>query len=549
MVTQSHRASRGCAPQRCHRLQSNLMPSSQRHVPAGPAINTALSRIERRLRLNGFLSAAMLAVWLLMLVLIAWRALRWLGEALPAASALVILAAVLAGLGLLALLLVKLIARWSTPARAAIEADRRASLKDELTSAHWFLQEPQASEWMTAQLERAARTAGALQPARLIPLRIPGVALGALLAAVLVLLALWTAAPLTPALAMLAAQQSALADAERQQVETMRALMEALPDGDAARRLEAALEVLEAADVTPEQRRQALAQAQDAIQEIRLEAAATRDGLRRLGEMLTAQPGMEAVAEALAKGDAKEAAELLAQMHQATAPLAGETSAPEPAESSPREKTLEQALLEATESPGGAQAPSAEAMQQAVDRLNEIARELEAANFVNEAWQTVRGPQMDVAQRSGLTASRFAQQTTASSTPSPASGETPMGGGTMFRSAAVAEGPGRTEQEGGTRAGDAMGDGPPDALLGGSDERLEAQLKQAGITGEEQEGEDESSTWFYVESQQQKAFTSTRNVEARARFAAAEAGANRGISIQHRQIVKDYFMTLREGAR
>jgi hypothetical protein len=119
----------------------------------------------------------------------------------------------------------------------------------------------------------------------------------------------------------------------------------------------------------------------------------------------------------------------------------------------------------------------------------------------------------------------------------------------MFRSAAVAEGPGRTEQEGGTRAGDAMGDGPPDALLGSSDERLEAQFKQAGISGEEQEGEDDSSTWFYVESQQQKAFTSARNVEAHARFAAAEAGANRGISIQHRQIVKDYFMTLREGAR
>ena len=191
------------------------------------------------------------------------------------------------------------------------------------------------------------------------------------------------------------------------------------------------------------------------------------------------------------------------------------------------EKSLEQALLDASEVTGPQpQAASPEAMQQAVDRLNEIARELSAANYVNQAWEKVRGPQLDVAQRTALTASRFAEQTAGNSLPSPASGETPMAGGSMFRSAAVAEGKGRTEQEGGTRAGDALGDAPPDPLLGAGGERLEAQLKQAGLSGPEAEGKD-NDAWFYAESREQKALAGWRSVQARARFAEAQAGEQR----------------------
>jgi hypothetical protein len=127
-----------------------------------------------------------------------------------------------------------------------------------------------------------------------------------------------------------------------------------------------------------------------------------------------------------------------------------------------------------------------------------------------------------------------------------------MEGGAMFRAAAVAEGDGRTEQEGGTRSGDALGDAPADPLLATQGERLEAQLKKQGITGEEQDGDEEqeqNKSWYYAQSQQQKALARLRKVQAAGRFAAAEGEAGEGISIQHRQIVKDYFMNLREGAR
>ena len=519
-------------------------------IPAQQALASALSRVERRLRLNRTLYQAVLLATLVLVVPLSVRSLAWLGDGRPAQSALLVLGVIVVEIGLLGLLLASALSRRTSLARAAAEADARAQLKDELASACWFMQGAPRDDWVGAQLVRAARTARALEPGRLIPLQVPAAALGALGASVIALIALQVADPLGPAVVP-AAQAAALPGAEQQQVRALRALADALPDSEAARKLEQALQVLERSETSAQERSRALAQAQDAVQQIRLNAASTRETLQRAADLLRNQPGMEAVAEALARGDAQQAAELLARMHEQTARAKADAAqGPDPAAAaSAAEKSLEQALLAPSEVTGPQpQAASPEAMQQAVDRLNEIARELSAARYVNEAWEKVRGPQLDVAQRNALTASRYAEQTAGNSLPSPASGETPMGGGSMFRSAAVAEGKGRTEQEGGTRAGDALGDGPPDPLLGEGGERLSAQLKQAALSGLEAESKD-NDAWFYAESREQKALTGWRSVQARDRFAQAQAGSNAGISIQHRQIVRDYFMNLREGSR
>ncbi len=525
------------------------MQWSDPNASAQQAIARALSRIERRLRLNRTLYQGLLAAGLVLLVGVSVAGLRWLGADRPVEAALWLLAAVLVGAALAGGLLASAVRQRATPARAAAEADARAHLNDELTSAYWFMQALPASDWVAAQLERAARTARELEPARLVPLRVPGPALGMLAVGLVALVVLWGATPLAPAPA-LAAQAGVLSPVEQERVRALRALADALPDSDAARKLEQALQTLERTDVSAQERSAALAQAQDAVQQIRLDAASTREGLQRAAELLRSQPGMEAVAEALARGDAEQAAELLGRMREPAGQAAADRPpAPEPATGSATDKPLEQALLDASEVSGPQASPaSPEAIQQAVERLSEIARELSAANYVNEAWEKVRGPQLDIAQRTALTASRFAEQTAGNSLPSPASGETPMGGGSMFRSAAVAEGRGRTEQEGGTRAGDAIGDGLPDPLLGAGGERLQAQLKQAALSGAEAESQ-EGDAWFYAESKEQSALAGWRNVQARDRFAQAQAGSNEGISIQHRQIVKEYFMDLREGGR
>ena len=527
------------------------MSSSDSMTLEGEVIGRALTRIERRLRLNHAVYVASLTAGLTVLALLTWRALRWIGAAAPVTSTLVVVLAVLAATVLVFLLLRYLLTRERGPAHAAGEADARAALNNELTSAYWFLHADARSNWVTAHLQHAAHTAGGLQAARLIPVRLP-LTSGAVLAIAGVALALlWFAPPLAPAKAL--AESGLLSAEEMEQVRALSELAEAVPDSEAARRLDAALRTLQDTAAPLETQRRALAQANDAVQQMRLEAAGTRERLQRMSDALHSQPGMEQVAEALARGDAKEAAQLMSALQaQAARTARAEGSAAEPVESS-GERGLEQALQQATQAAGATEEAGATelARQEAVDRLREIARELETAGRVNEAWQRVRGPQLTAGQSQGLSASRFAEQTAAPSTPSPGSGETPMEGGAMFRTAAVAEGDGRTEQEGGTRAGDALGDAPADPLLGTQGERLEAQLRKQPVDGaaRDDDSAEQSEPWYYAQSQQQKALARFRQVEAAGRFAAAEGEAREGISIHHRQIVKDYFMNLRESAR
>jgi len=515
-------------------------------LPGIEPVRSVLSRVQLRLGLNRLLRVAAIGAGALLTLALTWRLLAWFDGRVPAAAALTILVAILALVGLAFLLVRALLVARPGLDNAANVADARAGLDNELLSALWFARERRPSRWMELQLERASRHAAALHPERLVPLRLSGAALAGLGLGALALLAVWFAPPLSPAPA-----DDSMPGAAR--VEALREMAAAMPQSEAAQQLEQALRTLERPDATPEERREAIAQAQDAVDRMGLEAASKRDELQKLSEAVGNQPGMEEVADALAKGDAARAAQLLEQIAKQNPAEDGRRDADTEPVDAGGEPSLEQTLMEASQATGAQpdSAASRESVQAAIDRLNEIARELAASNYVNEAWQSVRGPQLEQYQQAGgMTAGRYAEQTQASSTPSPGSSDTPMGGGTMARSAAVAQGDARSEQEGGTRMGQALGDTPADPVLGKSEERLEAQLKRSTIETQEQDDAlGEERTWYYSESQQQRSTVSRREVASRARFAQAEAGGNGGISIQHREIVKDYFMNLRESAR
>lgn len=528
----------------------DAMSLSPSLTPEREAIASALSQVQRRLRLNRVLADAALVAGLLLLALLTWRALRWLGDAAPASAALVILLAIIVAVLLIGLLARTLFAQAIERRHAAALADRQAHLEDELTTASYFLDRSERSDWIDAQLARAHGTAQSLQAQRLVPLRVPPIAAAALMLGVVALVALWVAPILrvAPALVPSAAMPTPTTP---EGMAKLREIVAAMPESAAAKKLQAALQAMERPGATPDERRQAAAQAQEAIEQMKIESAAKREELQQLSDSLRGQPGMEKVAEALAAGDAKRAADMLAQIQQQQQAKAAAGNAPEPADAKAGEKSLAETLQQATESTGGAepQAPTQQAMKDAIDRLNEIARQLQQANYLNESWKQVKGPQIAAAQASGVTSGRFAEQTQANSTPSPGSGETPMGGGSLVHAPESGDGKAKTEQEGGTRAGDALGDAPPDPLLGSHPERLEAQLKRAGISGEEQDSKPQDQPWFFSETKEQKSMVDARAVQARSQFANAEAANNKGISIEHRQLVKDYFMKMREGAR
>jgi hypothetical protein len=188
-------------------------------------------------------------------------------------------------------------------------------------------------------------------------------------------------------------------------------------------------------------------------------------------------------------------------------------------------------------------------MREAVDRLNKIAQQLDVQGQMNQASGALSQLQLSVAQRSALSAGRFGQQAANSSMPSPETGNTVMPGGVMFRAAAVAKESARSQESEGAKTGDATGDSQADPLFGDKANRLEAQLRREAIPQESKPGEEGSQAWFYAESKEQKSQVQTQNVQARSSYAQAETAGPEGISIRHRQIVKDYFMSQREGVR
>lgn len=119
----------------------------------------------RRIRDLGRFGCLFVAIWLLVEVITAFS--------LPApARTAVHIVFVVVALSLAGALTVRL-ARATTLNEAAWACDTRASLKDELKSALWFVHLDQRDSFVELLVKRAARTAQALNPRRLFPLAVP----------------------------------------------------------------------------------------------------------------------------------------------------------------------------------------------------------------------------------------------------------------------------------------------------------------------------------------------------------------------------------------
>jgi hypothetical protein len=524
------------------------------HPSAAPQpLLELLGRIDRRLRLNYSLYDLLFVAGFAVIMLLAWRLLRVYGTVSPVAAALTVLVTILAAAGVLFLVAAHVLRRRFGMARAAVEVDARAQLRNEMLSAWCFTQQPGGSAWIDAHVRRAAATAAGLDPARLVPVHLPVRVLAPVAAGAIALLAVWFVTPLKPAASLAAVPEtSVFSEEERKQIVALQALVDKAPQTQTTRKLQQALDTLQRKEAREEEKRRALAQAQEAVEQSKLDAASAREGLYQLAESLRGTRGMEDVARALQEGDARKAAELLER--KAGQPLGAKGGAGPSADARQLggEKDLAKLLQEAAKSRsdgGDAAAPPSVAMKEAVDRLSKIASELEVQGTMSNSTQLLQQLQLSVSQRSTLSAGRFAQQEAQNSSAGSESGNTMMPGGKMFRSAAVAQEAERSQQQEGTRAGDAQGESEAEPLLGQQTQRLEVQLKQEVVQKEGEPGTPASEAWFYAQSKEQKSVLQLQAVQARAAFAQADSTPPEGISVRHRQTVKEYFMNLREGAK
>ena len=512
------------------------------------AILRALEQIRRRLRLTRALHDIALILGMVAIALLLWRVPHvFAGQ--PAVLAAAVLAALLSWIVGAWLLVRGRMGARSTLGAAAAAADARAGLKDEMKTAYWFLEQPSPSPWVSAQIARAAQSARRLEPAALVPLRIDRTTLAGGSAALVLVVAAWLVPPFAPG-SDAAPPADVVAEADARQAQLLRELIPQTEDEATAAKLEQALRTLERKTATDAEKQRALAEAKEAVEQQNLQAASTREGLYKLSEKLSGNKSLAEVAKALEEGDAAKAAKMMQNMADARGGAKGQESGT--SDQREKEKDLEQLMKDAAQGndKSAQDANASVAAKEAIDRLKQIAEKLEVQSKLREAAQSLSRLQLAVAQRSQMAAGRFSRSQSQSSTPSPDSGQTNMPGGVMFRSAAVAQENRPSQQQEGSKTGTALGDSEADPVLGKKVTPLDVQLKREAVTGEQQEdAEGKPKNWYYTESKQQASVVDYQGVGARSSFALGQSTGPEGISIRHRQIVKDYFMTLREGSQ
>jgi hypothetical protein len=509
----------------------------------------ALEQIRRRLRLTRALHDIALILGMVAVALLLWRVPHVFASQ-PAVLAAAVLTALLSWIASAWLLLRSRMGARSTLGAAAAAADAGAGLKDELKTAYWFLEQPSLSPWVSAQIARAAQSARRLEPAALVPLRPDRTTLAGGSAALALVVAVWLLPPFAPG-SDAAPPADVVSEADARQAQLLRELIPQTEDAATAAKLEQALRTLERKTATDAEKQRALAKAKEAVEQQNLQAASTREGLYKLSEKLSGNKALAEVAKALEEGDAAKAARMMQNTAAARDAAKGKEAGSSTPDQHEQEKDLDQLLKEATQGDDKTtQANASVAAREAIDRLNQIAEKLEVQSKLREAAQSLSRLQLAVAQRSQMAAGRFSRSQSQSSTPSPDSGQTNMPGGVMFRSAAVAQENRPSQQQEGSKTGAALGDSEADPVLGKKVTPLDVQLKREAVTGEQQEdAEGKPKNWYYTESKQQASVVDYQGVGARSSFALGQSTGPEGISIQHRQIVKDYFMTLRQGSQ
>ncbi len=499
----------------------------------------ALERVRRRLELGRTLHDAALVLGMLAAGLLLWRVPLVFSGSAPAYAAAILAALLLWGGGLF-LLACRRLAPRRTLGEAAASADARAGLKDELATARWFLQYPVTSPWVEAQAARAAESARRLDPVALLPLRLgwPGLSGGA--AAVLILVAACLAQPvLSPSDA--AGDPQPLAQAQARQVQLIRALISEQHGEATARTLESALTMLERKTATPEQKRRALLDAEGAIGQQGLEAAALRDRLYRLAASLRGNQRTEEVVRALERGNAQLAAKLLQQLSgQPGATGSDRQSAA--ATQSDVEQELARLLATVADDEDQAQgAGSGAAARQAADRLTRIGERLAAQDQWSQAVSALAQLQQAVAQEPSSAIAGSRQQAAGRGSENAKAGAA----GPNVQQAGI-NGPdtGPSGREGG-KPGAAAGDAQSDPVLGRKIVPLAVRLRQESIDAANAAAQE----WFYTETKKRASRLDLEPARARSEFTLGQSAALEGVALRNRQIVKEYFMALHQGAR
>src|SRR5215468_4586357 len=370
-------------------------------------IVTSLKRIERRIRINRLLNELTLGAILFLaipLLLKVWD----LFNPLRGGTISIII-------GIWVLLFVAYIT-WRALQRgtlneAAVSADTKADLHDELKTAFWFVNNPRPSEWVEAQIRRAARKAQSLKLEQLFPRRIPKTAYlavaMALLFAGLNFVPLpwnhnWLTLQAAPAFALNEKEAAIL-----KQTQELLRKAEKLKQSDVAQKLEDVVQQLQEGKIDAEQAAQMLDNIQSELEEGNLDSASINEGLEEMAKDLQQSEKLEPTGNAmegkqlnLAADELRKLAEKLG-LNKPEATKEMQKSLQQAAENSrPGLEELAKLLKEAAENLKNEQQQLAqEALDGAAQELENIQQKIDSQQLKNMASQQIQNLKDSLQQR------------------------------------------------------------------------------------------------------------------------------------------------------
>jgi hypothetical protein len=447
-------------------------------------------------------------------------------------------------------------------AQAASLVDSRLPLHDEIKSAYWFSSQQRPADgdsaaFVQTHVANAARTAHALKVASVIPVKVPRTLLFAVLPGLVLMGALWSSPEMVRAgtASGVGAAQPGTDDP------SARALLSATAaDGEELAELDKALAEFEDSEASLQQRREAMIRARDAVDQLNMQAAMSREGLSKLARAMRGQPGLENVAEAIAQGRTEDAIAMLEELRDELAVTAGEDDGSDresvagaQREELPSVQQTGETSRDTTNMPGRINDESISRLLENVEAAQDTMRRQQRANTAQRRMDELEQIVGLTAQNSDLAPQQFTNQgETPMGAPSPDTGQTDLRSATMYRQAATMPGDNEQQQDDkGSRTGGPSGHASARALEGRTTKRLDAVLKleRVKVEGSEEakDKDQKEAEWFYSASQQEQSDTGFADVRGRDEYAGADVMKPGRVPIEQRQAVRDYFINVHEG--
>jgi len=463
------------------------------------------------------------------------------------------------------------IVQKGTLQEAAASADARANLRDELKTAFWFIRNPRSSEWVDAQMRRAARNVRNLNLDILYPRHIPHTFYVA--AGMLVLFVILNFVPLPwnhNWLTLQAAPAFALTDKEEailKQTEELLRKAEKLKQSELAAQVEDIMQQLKEGKIDAQQAAQMLDQIQSQLEEGNLDTASINEGLEEMAKDLQQAEQLEPTANAmegkqlnLAADELRKLAEKLG-LNKPEASKEMQKSLQQAAENSrPGLEELAKLLKEAAENLKNEQQQLAqEALDGAAQELENIQQRIDSQQLKNMASQQIQNLKDSLQQRQqpGQKGAKGQQQASGKGQNSqgqkPEAGQPPDGESQSAESGAEGEPTDQAGQQGqpgammpGGSEGTGLmpgGKGGSDAPREGAPTSLQVQLQQEKVAGMQDGGEKPEN--IDESSKQERSRLDYRNVKSDLSPAQKDLLNQDRIPWEYRPLIKDYFQAIR----